>query len=197
MKRFTLLLLVCLSAGCSKESHPGGAVADVAGAARDPAKTLALEHARLIEESHALQTIAAELASSRRMGTLMDGIVDRTMAVLGAEGCAVWMLNELGALWPSAMRGLSDQFLQTLLGDPNRRSGGMLSSGDVGGRLLRRPPRRARHRSAATPWSSWPRAACAPSTCAATAARDRATRPPHARHGPTRPHRNGLASRQE
>jgi signal transduction histidine kinase len=86
---------------------------------------LALEHARLIEESHTLQTIAAELASARRMGALLEGIAERTMVVVGADGCAVWLVDDDGALRSHAASGLSHTFLSALGVSPQRRTGGL------------------------------------------------------------------------
>ena len=83
---------------------------------------LVLEHARLIEESHTLQGIAAELASARDTRALLDGIVERTMAALGTDACAVWLLDERGELWPGAKRGLSDEFIQRLTSGSVRAS---------------------------------------------------------------------------
>jgi signal transduction histidine kinase len=73
---------------------------------------LALDHARVIEESHTLQGVAAEIASARDVGALLDGIVQRTMAALGAEACTVWLIDEhTGRLMAGATRGLSPAFL--------------------------------------------------------------------------------------
>jgi len=73
---------------------------------------LALEQARLIEESHALQVVAAEIASTRDTGTLLREIVQRSMAALGADACAIWLLDEAaGVLLPGAAAGVSQRFL--------------------------------------------------------------------------------------
>ena len=72
---------------------------------------LALEHARLLEESHNLQAIAAELASARDMRALLEGIVERTMAALATDGCVVWLVDERdGVLTSVAARGVSAEF---------------------------------------------------------------------------------------
>ena len=77
---------------------------------------LALEHARLLEESHTLQVVAAELASARDTNALLEGIVERTMAALGADACVVWLLDEgEGSLLPGAARGLSAGFFDQIL----------------------------------------------------------------------------------
>src|SRR5262249_45071287 len=60
---------------------------------------------RLLEESHALQAIAAELASTRESATLLDAIVDRTMAVLGADIGIVYLVDEQGRIQLGANRG--------------------------------------------------------------------------------------------
>lgn len=76
----------------------------------------AIEHARLIEESHALQAIAAEVAASRDPDELLRDLVRRTRATLGADGCAVWLVNEAGGpLQVGACEGLSDEFLSRLM----------------------------------------------------------------------------------
>lgn len=73
---------------------------------------LALDQARLLDASHALQGIAADLAATRDPGALLDGIVEQTMAVLGADACGVYLLDEAsGRLRPAAARGLSAEFL--------------------------------------------------------------------------------------
>jgi signal transduction histidine kinase len=78
---------------------------------------LAVEHARLLDESHTLQGIAAELASARDTQALLDGIVQRTMTVLGAEACAVWLMEvNPNRLTAGAALGLSDQFLDQIIG---------------------------------------------------------------------------------
>ena len=78
---------------------------------------LALEHARLLDESHALQAMATELASARDMRALLHGVVERAMAAFGAEGCGVWLLDEgTGALRPAAVRGLSSSYLAVYSG---------------------------------------------------------------------------------
>lgn len=84
---------------------------------------LALEHARLLEESHTLQQIAARVATARDTDTLLHGLVEWTMTALGADGCAVWLLDDTGALRAAATRGLSDRFRQTLRTTPQRQSG--------------------------------------------------------------------------
>ncbi|MGH2599278.1 MAG: GAF domain-containing protein, partial [Dehalococcoidia bacterium] len=72
---------------------------------------LALEQARLIEESHALQVISAEVASARDATAMLDGIVRQTMTALSADGCAVWLADqERGQLRLAAMAGLSTRF---------------------------------------------------------------------------------------
>jgi len=84
---------------------------------------LALEHARLLEESQTLQHIAARVAAARDTDMLLHGLVEWTMAALGADGCAVWLLDDTGALRAAATRGLSDRFRQTLRSTPQRQSG--------------------------------------------------------------------------
>jgi len=73
--------------------------------------SLAIEHARLIEESQALQAIAAEVAASRNYRDLLQGMVQRTRATLGADSCAAWLLDEQGMLQVGASDGLSTTFL--------------------------------------------------------------------------------------
>ncbi|MGH2603223.1 MAG: GAF domain-containing protein, partial [Dehalococcoidia bacterium] len=73
---------------------------------------LAIEHARLIEESHALQAIAAEVAASPNYRDLLQGLVQRTRATLGADGCAGWLLDEHDILQVEASDGLSATFLR-------------------------------------------------------------------------------------
>jgi len=75
---------------------------------------LALDHARLIEETHALQGIAADLATSRETATLMNGLVERAAAVFGADASAVWMFDEHGRFRTRASRGLPGPLLQRL-----------------------------------------------------------------------------------
>jgi signal transduction histidine kinase len=76
---------------------------------------LALEQARLIEESHALQVVAAELASTRETQAMLDGIVQRSMTVLSADGCAVWLIDEeRGGLRLGSAAGLSVEFVEAV-----------------------------------------------------------------------------------
>src|SRR5918997_5627071 len=92
-------------------------------ALREQQAAAAREHARLLDEAQALQTVAAELASVRDMRALLDGIVTRTAAVLDADGVGVWLLDEeTGEMHVAANRGLSDAFLRTLLPRPLRPS---------------------------------------------------------------------------
>lgn len=86
---------------------------------------LALEHARLLEESHTLQHIAARVATARNTETLLHGLVEWTMTALGADGCAVWLLDDTGTLRAAATRGLSDRFRQTLRATPQQQSGAL------------------------------------------------------------------------
>jgi signal transduction histidine kinase len=73
---------------------------------------LAIEQARLIEDSRTLQALAAELASTRDPGALLEGIVERVQAVFGADGCLVWSLDGDRRWRFEAHRGLSDEFLR-------------------------------------------------------------------------------------
>ena len=83
--------------------------------------TAATEYARVLDETHALQAIAAELASTRDMRALLDGIVERTMTVVGADAVTVWLLDEeTGNLHVAASRGLSTTFLRGRLPQPTR-----------------------------------------------------------------------------
>ncbi|HEY7294883.1 MAG TPA: GAF domain-containing protein, partial [Dehalococcoidia bacterium] len=75
---------------------------------------LALDHARLLEETHALQGIAADLATSRDTETLMNGLVERAAAVFGADASAVWMFDERGRFRTRASRGLPAALLRRL-----------------------------------------------------------------------------------
>lgn len=76
---------------------------------------LAIDQARLVEESHTLQVIAAELASTRDTHALMEGIVERTMAAFGADACAVWLVDaESGRLKAGAAQGLPARFFETV-----------------------------------------------------------------------------------
>jgi signal transduction histidine kinase len=68
---------------------------------------LALEHERLTQESRALQEIATDLASARDPRSLLDSLVERAMAVFGADACGVWLRDEAEA---TAARGLSATF---------------------------------------------------------------------------------------
>ncbi|HZU76026.1 MAG TPA: GAF domain-containing protein, partial [Dehalococcoidia bacterium] len=63
-----------------------------------PQAALALEHARLRDEAHTFQRIAADLASAHDTSRFLEGLVQRVMAVQGADACAVWMLDEDGHL---------------------------------------------------------------------------------------------------
>lgn len=54
---------------------------------------LALDHARVIEQTHALQAVAADLAQAVDLDALLDGIVRQTATALKADGCAVWLIN--------------------------------------------------------------------------------------------------------
>jgi signal transduction histidine kinase len=84
---------------------------------------LALEHARVLDESNVLQGVAAQLASARDMDALLDGIVHCSMSALGAEACAVWLLDgRTGSLVPAATRGLSPLFLQRIIGSSSNTS---------------------------------------------------------------------------
>ncbi|MGE0545270.1 MAG: GAF domain-containing protein, partial [Dehalococcoidia bacterium] len=95
---------------------------------------LALEQARLIEESHALQVVAAELASTREAQAMLDGIVQRSMTVLSADGCAVWLIDDdRGGLRLGAAAGLSTEFVEAV-----RR---VLSADDVTARAVARSTR--------------------------------------------------------
>jgi signal transduction histidine kinase len=77
---------------------------------------LALEHARVIDESHSLQEVAAELASSRDTDALAEAIVRRTAAALGADASAIWLVDDRGGgLRPTAVHGLSDRFVETVV----------------------------------------------------------------------------------
>ena len=78
---------------------------------------LALEHARVLEESHALQGIAAELAAARDTNALLDGLVQRAVSALGADACAVWFITDDGWLVPGANVGLSAEFFERLSAD--------------------------------------------------------------------------------
>jgi len=72
---------------------------------------LALEQARLLEESHTLQVIAAELASTRETPAMIRAIVERTKSALAADGCALWLIEEEPArLALGAADGLSPWF---------------------------------------------------------------------------------------
>ncbi len=76
---------------------------------------LVLEHARIIDESHRLQTVAADLASARDTDALLEAIVTQTLEALGGEACAVWLLNEAADLRVAASRGLADGFETALI----------------------------------------------------------------------------------
>lgn len=54
---------------------------------------LALDYARVIEQTHALQAVAADLAQAVDLDALLDGIVRQTATALKADGCAVWLIN--------------------------------------------------------------------------------------------------------
>ncbi|HLZ70984.1 MAG TPA: GAF domain-containing protein [Dehalococcoidia bacterium] len=75
---------------------------------------LALDHTRLIEETHALQGIAADLATSRETETLMNELVERAAAVFGADASAVWMFDDRGNFRTRASRGLPAPLLRLL-----------------------------------------------------------------------------------
>jgi signal transduction histidine kinase len=77
---------------------------------------LALDHARTIEESHALQVVAAEIAAARDPADLMNEIVRRTMATLGADAGALWMSNDDGSVRVEAQHGFSELFRRALTG---------------------------------------------------------------------------------
>jgi GAF domain-containing protein/two-component sensor histidine kinase len=95
------------------EPWPEGMLETLRVLARQAA--FAIEHARLTDESHTLQAIAAEVAASRDPHELLRGLVRRTRAALGADGCAVWLLDEAsGFLQNGASEGLSDRFLHRL-----------------------------------------------------------------------------------
>lgn len=93
---------------------PPAALLDALGIIAQQA-ALVLEHARIIEESHTLQTIAAELASARDTEPLLEQLVERTMTALGADACAVWIHDvEHDRLRSGAARGLSGHFLEIM-----------------------------------------------------------------------------------
>jgi signal transduction histidine kinase len=72
---------------------------------------LALEQARLLDESHTLQVIAAELASTREPAAMIEAIVDRSAAALSADGCALWLAgHDRQRLVLGAASGLSPRF---------------------------------------------------------------------------------------
>jgi PAS domain S-box-containing protein len=77
-------------------------------------------YARLVEKSHTLQVVAAEIASVRDTDSLLRRIVDHAMAVLGADGCAVWLFDEAQIPRLKATRGLSDEFHQRLAAEHRR-----------------------------------------------------------------------------
>jgi PAS domain S-box-containing protein len=79
---------------------------DLAGRARSER-----EIERLLEESQALQAVAAALASERDPARLLDGIVERVLAVLGADGCFIWLYDDDGRWRIVAARGLSERYL--------------------------------------------------------------------------------------
>ena len=54
---------------------------------------LALDHARVIEQTHTLQAVAADLAQAVDLEALLDGIVRQTATALNADGCVVWLIN--------------------------------------------------------------------------------------------------------
>ncbi|MGD9894622.1 MAG: GAF domain-containing protein [Dehalococcoidia bacterium] len=78
------------------------------------------EYTRLVEKSHTLQVVAAEIASVRDTDSLLRRIVDHAMAVLGADGCAVWLFDESQMPRLKATRGLSDEFHQRLAAEHRR-----------------------------------------------------------------------------
>ena len=110
---FPLLLADRLCGGLSmfrREPLPPPLVETIGVLAQQAA--LALEHVRLLEESHTLQALAAELASARDTGALLEGIVGRAMTAFGADGCGVWLLDEAeNTVRPAAVRGLSPSYL--------------------------------------------------------------------------------------
>jgi signal transduction histidine kinase len=77
---------------------------------------LAIEQARLLEETQTLQAIAAEVAAARDPQALLQSLVQRSRAAFGADGCAVWLLDKLtGMLTPGAADGLSQRFIDDLM----------------------------------------------------------------------------------
>lgn len=95
---------------------------------------LALEHARLFEESQTLQAIAAELASARHTDTLLEGIVERTVGALAADACAVWLFDERGRLTLTAARGFSEAYHRRLATLRPRRSAVAVDEAALAGR---------------------------------------------------------------
>lgn len=71
---------------------------------------LLLDHARLLEESRILQTLAAELASARDPHILLDRLVARMTGAVGADACAVWVFGDGERLSPRASYGFSATF---------------------------------------------------------------------------------------
>ena len=97
-----------------REPWPEGLLDALMLVARQAA--LAIEQARLLEETQTLQAIAAEVAAARDPQALMQSLVERSRAAFGADGCAVWLLDELtGTLTPGAADGLSQRFLDDLM----------------------------------------------------------------------------------
>lgn len=72
---------------------------------------LALDYARMIEESRTLRAIASEVASAPDTRALLDRLVERVAVALGVDGCAVWLQDADGDLLPMATHGLSRRFL--------------------------------------------------------------------------------------
>ncbi len=68
---------------------------------------LSLEHARLLEESHALQGIAAELASTQDMRALLDTLMERTATAIGGDASVLWLADDEGRFRVVAHRGVS------------------------------------------------------------------------------------------
>ncbi|MGD9894685.1 MAG: GAF domain-containing protein, partial [Dehalococcoidia bacterium] len=76
---------------------------------------LALEHARLIDESQTLQEVAAGLAATRDADALAATVVRRTAAAFGADAGAIWLIDDRRErLHPIAVHGLSDAFLRRM-----------------------------------------------------------------------------------
>jgi PAS domain S-box-containing protein len=101
---------------------------------RSEQKRAEAERIRLLDQSHALQIVAAELASRRDLSGLLDAIVERTRDVLGSRACAVWLINDDGAAQLKAASGLSEPYRRWLEMMPRPRLGVSSDSEMLAGR---------------------------------------------------------------